>query len=184
MPFRMRQKRSPWKGLVGGLAGGLIGTIAMTQFQNAWTKAQRRLEKNQDQNQNGGSSGQKSEYVSTESENSTMKIAGKVAGWAGYQLSREQKKAASPFVHYGFGTVMGGLYGLSMETRELSRQQPALMGAGLGTSLFVFADEIAVPAFGLSGQSSSIGSHLYSLASHLVYGMTAEGVRRLTRSLL
>lgn len=184
MPLRMRKKNSPWKGLVGGLAGGLIGTIAMTQFQNAWTKAQQKLEKNKDQNQNGGSSGQSEVYVNTESENSTMKVAGKLAGLAGYQLSREQKEAASPFVHYGFGTVMGGLYGLSMETRELSRQQPALMGAGLGTSLFVFADEIAVPAFGLSGQASSIGAHLYSLASHVIYGITAEGVRRLTRSVL
>ncbi len=184
MIFRLRKKSSPWKGLVGGLAGGLIGTIAMTQFQNAWTKAQQKMEKRKEQNQNGDSSGQSEVYVKTESEDSTMKIAGKLAGLAGYQLSREQKKKASPFVHYGFGTMMGGLYGLSMETRELSRQNPALMGAGLGTSLFVVADEIAVPAFGLSGQSSSIGAHLYSLASHMIYGMTAEGVRRLTRSVL
>ncbi len=181
MKVRMRRKSSPWKGLVGGLAGGLIGTIAMTQFQNAWTKAQQKLDKDKD---GGGSSGESDVYVDTESEDSTMKMAGKLAGLAGYQLSREQKKKASPFVHYGFGTVMGGLYGLSMETRELSRQNPALMGAGLGTSLFVFADEIAVPAFGLSGDSSSFGVHLYSLASHMIYGMTAEGVRKLTRSVL
>src|SRR4051794_41126711 len=110
-----------------------------------------------------------------------MKAAGKVARAAGYELSHDQKKKASPVVHYGFGTVMGGIYGMAMESDQLRRQQPLLSGLGFGTGVFVFGDELAVPALGLSGQAeSSLATHLYGLASHLVYGMTAEGVRRLT----
>ena len=72
-----------------------------------------------------------------------------------------------------------------METRRFRPQPPLLAGAGFGTALVVGADEIAIPALGLSGQSeSSIGTHPYGLASHLVYGVTIEGVRRLTRRFL
>ena len=176
-----RRQTSPWKGLVAGLAGGLAATMAMTQFQNAWTKA---AEKIKGDGRNEGEEN-KGHSENSEAEDATMKAAGKVASVAGYPLSHDQKKKASPIVHYGFGTVMGGVYGVAMETRRLRRQPPLLAGAGFGTSLFVGADEIAVPALGLSGQSeSSIGTHLYGLASHLVYGVTAEGVRRLTRRFL
>lgn len=176
-----RKPPCAWKGLVGGLVGGLLATIAMTQFQNAWTKASHKLRSNQ----NGKGDNQQCGSAQPESEDATMKTAGKLAQVAGHQLSHEQKKKASPFVHYGFGTLIGGVYGLAMEDRQLRAQHPLLAGAGFGTALFVGADEIAIPALGLSGQSeSSIGTHLYGLASHLVYGMTAEGVRRLTRRFL
>jgi putative membrane protein len=182
MAIRMSQRRThPWKGLVAGLAGGLAATAVMTQFQNAWSKTSEKI-KNNSKNQEEGRQGHSEQ---PEAENATMKAAGKVAIIAGHPLSHEQKKKASPFVHYGFGTAMGGLYGVIMENRSLRRQQPILAGAGFGTGLFLLADEIAVPALGLSGQSeSSIGTHLYGLASHLVYGATTEGVRRLARKLL
>jgi len=176
-----KERPTPWKGLVGGIVGGLAATIVMTQFQNAWMKASEKLKSNSvDQ------VGKKDRSAQPESDEDTvMKTAGRVAQIAGYQLSREDKRKASPFIHYGFGTLMGGLYGVAVEHRQLRTKQPALLGAGFGTGLFLFADEIAIPALGLSGDSeSSIGTHLYGLASHLVYGMTAEGVRRLTRSML
>jgi uncharacterized membrane protein YagU involved in acid resistance len=55
-----------------------------------------------------------------------------------------------------------------------------------GAALFVAADEIVVPALGLSPQptESSISSHLYGLAAHLVYGVTTEVVRRGLRAAL
>jgi putative membrane protein len=177
--FRKRQP-SAWKGLVGGLAGGLVATVAMTQFQNLWAKASEKLDTDRkEQEDNKGHSSQ------PEAEDATMKAAGKAASVAGYQLSHEQKKKASPLFHYGFGTLMGGVYGVAMESRRLRKQQPLLTGAGFGGSVFLFADEIAVPALGLSGPTdSSIGTHLYGLASHLVYGISAEGVRRLARRYL
>jgi putative membrane protein len=176
-----RRRTSPWKGLVAGLAGGFAATVAMTQFQNAWTKAAEKIKgngRNQGEDNKGHS-------ANPDAEDATMKAAGKAAGVAGYQLSHDQKKKASPFVHYGFGTAMGALYGVAMESSQMRKQQPLLAGAGFGTGVFFFADEIAVPALGLSGQSeSSVGTHLYGLASHLVYGVTMEGVRRLTRRVL
>jgi putative membrane protein len=176
-----RRQSSPWKGLVAGLAGGLAATVAMTQFQNAWMKATEKIKgdgRNQGENNKGHSE-------DPQAEDATMKAAGKVANIAGYQLSHDQKKKASPLVHYGFGTAMGALYGLAMESRTLRKRQPLLAGAGFGTGVFLFGDEMAVPALGLSGQSeSSVATHLYGLASHLVYGVTAEGVRRLTRRVL
>jgi putative membrane protein len=45
------------------------------------------------------------------------------------------------------------------------------------------ADEIGVPALGLSGPPTQypLSVHLYALASHLVYGFTTELVRRTLR---
>lgn len=178
LKFIAKKRPSPWKGLLGGVVGGLAATIVMTQFQNAWIEASEKINSNTSDHDSMGHSRQPES-----DEDTVMKTAGRVAQIAGYQLSREQKKKASPFIHYGFGTLMGGLYGVAVESRQLRKQQPVLLGAGFGAGLFILTDEIAIPALNLSGESgSSIGTHLYGLASHLVYGMTAEGVRRLTRS--
>jgi putative membrane protein len=174
------RRPTPWKGLVAGFAGGLAATVAMTMFQNGWSKASEKLRSKgnkQDQSSTGNSQ-------QPEAEDATMKAAGKVAQSVGYRLSHDQKKKAAPFVHYGFGTAMGALYGLAMENRRLRKQKLLLLGSGFGSAVFLAADELAVPTLGLSAQSSSVGSHLYGLASHLVYGLSAEGVRRLTRRLL
>jgi hypothetical protein len=54
---------------------------------------------------------------------------------------------------------------------------PALIFA---SALFTAADEIAVPALGLSGKPEEYprASHLYGLASHLVYEVSTEMSRR------
>jgi len=61
-----------------------------------------------------------------------------------------------------------------------------LSGIGFGSVLFAGADEIAVPAAGLSGKptETSVSSHLYALASHIVYGLTAGAVRKAVRTTL
>lgn len=114
-----------------------------------------------------------------------MKAAGKIAEATGHHLSCEQKKKAGPVVHYGFGTAMGGLYGLAYEfaRRDIRSLHPGVGGSGYGTALFVGADEVAVPAFGLSQSASEapFSSHLYGWASHLVFGLTLEMVRKTVR---
>lgn len=69
----------------------------------------------------------------------------------GHKLSEAEKKWAGPAVHYGFGTA-----------------------------LWLGADEIAVPAFGLSGPPTEtpVSSHLSGLAAHLVYGLVTDLVKR------
>jgi hypothetical protein len=49
-----------------------------------------------------------------------------------------------------------------------------------GAALFALADEVAVPARGLSGKPSETPAsmHLYAAAAHCVYGMATEIARR------
>ena len=114
-----------------------------------------------------------------------MRVAGKGAESAGYTLSPEQKKKVAPLVHYGFGTAMGALYGTLTELgpREVSRH-PVLSGMGFGSVLFAGAAEIAVPSLGLSvaPAETPVSSHIYALASHLVYAATAGAVRKIVRA--
>ena len=173
-------KRSVWKGALAGAAAGLAGTIAMTQFQNLWSKASEKF------THNGGhdSSSKQSE---AEKEDATMKAAGKLAELARHRISRDEKKKAGPIIHYAFGTGMGAIYGALVEVgpRDL-RRHDLLSGLGFGSVLFAGADELVVPALGLSGKpsESAASSHLYGLASHLVYGVTAGAVRKALRTAL
>ncbi len=174
------RKQELWKGLVAGTAAGLVGTLAMTQFQNLWSKASEKLKANGNQQSSSNGSAQ-------ESEDATMKVAGNAAEATGHHLSHEEKKKAGLFVHYGFGTGMGTLYGTIVELgpREL-RRHALLSGIGFGGMLFAGADEIATPALGLSGKPSETpaSSHAYALASHIVYGLTAGAVCKAVRAAL
>ena len=170
---------SAWKGLVAGAAAGFLGTIAMTQFQNAW----RKLSENKQAGDGGPNQSSSRARHSEQNENATMKAAGKLARLAGRELTREQKGTASPFIHYGFGTAMGALYGMAIEAapRNVRRQRFPLVGGLFGSALFLGADEIAVPAAGLSQGAPSPATHLYGWLSHLVYGVGTEFVRRKIR---
>ncbi len=178
-----RQRPCAWKGLVAGLAGGVAATVVMTQFQNAWNKASAALQPTDRGETNNGQNGD-----SNNKEDATMKAAGKVAAVAGRTLSHEEKKKAGPVIHYGFGTAVGALYGLAYEftPRPVRSLHPALAGGGYGTALFLGADEIAVPALGLSEAPSETpwSAHVCGWASHLVYGLTLEMVRNTVRESL
>ena len=55
-----------------------------------------------------------------------------------------------------------------------------------GTAVWLGADEVAVPAFGLAGPpwEHPASVHARALTAHLVYGVATEGVRRLVRRIL
>jgi uncharacterized membrane protein YagU involved in acid resistance len=59
-------------------------------------------------------------------------------------------------------------------------------GAPFGAAVWLIADEIVVPAIGLSksGKEYPLSTHVYAFASHLVYGITTEVVRRTVRRAL
>lgn len=175
-----RNERSAWKGLLAGAAGGLVGTIVMTQFQKGWQKAAEKRRFGDIRN------GETSSLASAreQKEDATEKAAGKLARAAGRELTYEQKKQASPLVHYGFGTAMGALYGMAMETspRGVRAQRIPFFGSIFGSALFLGADEMAVPVMGLAEAAEGPSSHLYGWASHVVYGLTAEFVRRQVRN--
>jgi len=171
------RERSFPKGILAGLVGGLIGTVVMTEFQNAWSKASAALSRRQ-------AAVEQSSHEQPQSEDATMKAAGKLAELVGARLSYDQKKKLGPVVHYGFGTLQGAAYGAAMELFGVRGGfAPAL---SLGVGLFALADELAVPALGLSGRPGEypLSAHLYGLASHLVYGISTEAARRGLRAAL
>lgn len=179
---RIRRERSLWKGAVAGIAAGVAATVVMTQFQNLWNLVSDRMKSDEDRAQET----QQQEPQESD-EAATSKVVGKIADLSGYNLSDDQKQKGGVAVHYGFGTTMGALYGVTMEMAPWKvKAREALAGLGFGAALFIGADEVMVPALGLSGKPGDqpFGSHLYGLTSHLVYGMSAEGIRCLVRRFL
>lgn len=174
------RQRELGKAVLAGLAGGLIGSFAMNQFQNAWSKASKAFKKDSAQRSQEKSQQQNEQ----QSEDATMKAAGKIAGVAGRQLSHVQKAKFGPVVHYSFGTLQGGIYGAVTELA--GTRGGVVSGITFGAALFGLADELAVPALGLSGKptESPLSSHLYALASHLVYGISTDAVQRGLRAIL
>ncbi len=172
----MSRRRSVWKGAAAGAIGGLAASWVMSEFQAAWSAIGRRI-------QEDGNSGQLQSEQGTESEDATMKTAGAIGEQVLHRpLTRDEKKESSPFVHYAFGASIGGAYGAAAEKLP---QVTTGFGLPFGTAVFVGADEVAVPALGLASQPPSttkVQDHIYSLASHLVYGATTELVRRGVRA--
>jgi predicted lipid-binding transport protein (Tim44 family) len=162
------------RGLAAGLAGGLVASVVMDAFQALASPLLSRLQ---------GGSGQSSSGQDG-SEPTTVRAAEAVSeGVLGHQLSGEEKELAGPAVHYATGIALGGAYGVAavIEPR-------VTVGAGLpyGAAVAVVMDEALVPAVGLSGPpwASPASTHAYALASHLVFGLTVEVVRRGVHDLL
>lgn len=200
---RNGDKANVLKGVVSGLVGGLVASWVMEEFQAAWTKisadlsesetengtnASQRNESQQEQNAQGADSSAEQQGQSSngngEEEPATVKTAEAISeGLFGHRLSKNEKKIAGDAVHYAFGTAVGGIYGGLAEVKpELS------VGVGLpfGTVFWLVADEAAVPLLGLSKSPKEypVSTHVYALASHLVYGVTTDIVRRGVRSVL
>jgi hypothetical protein len=164
--------RSPnaYRGLLFGAIAGATAAWAMNQFQSLLSKAtQPRPHSNS--------------APSEQPDDATMKAADRIARGVRFRpLSRQEKSIAGPVLHYAFGTAMGALYGL---TAEYFPEARAGFGTIFGTLLFALADETAVPLAGFSGKPADapVSSHLRALASHVVYGASAEAVRAtLTRA--
>jgi putative membrane protein len=176
---------SVWKGVVAGLAGGLVASWTMNQFQAAWTRIQEGSE-----NSHGAQSMQPSEGSSGDSQDAndqddaTVKVAKIISTEVlGHELQESEKKPAGAAVHYAFGTVTGGLYGA---LAEVTPQVTTGAGVPFGAAFWLLADEISVPLLGLSKGPTEypVSTHAYALASHLVYGATAELSRRAIRHVL
>jgi putative membrane protein len=69
---------------------------------------------------------------------------------------------------------------------EVTPQVTAAGGLPFGAGFWLLADEISVPLLGLSKGPTEypVSTHVYALASHLVYGVTAELGRRAVRNVL
>jgi putative membrane protein len=130
-----------------------------------------------------GSTGDQSEDMK-EPDDATVETA-KVISRAvfDHELQEREKKAAGAVVHYAFGTATGGLYGA---LAEVTPQVTTAAGLPFGAAFWLIADEVSVPMLGLSKGPTEypVSTHVYALASHLVYGVTAEFSRRALRQVL
>jgi|SRR5690349_25108808 len=183
------------KGLVAGLAGGLVASWTMNQFQAAWTRIAEGFEKphgaqsmqptegpNPDDEILDLSHAQSQSNESKENQDDATVETAKVISKNvfGHELQESEKRSAGAAVHYAFGTLTGGLYGAMA---EVAPQVTAGTGVPFGAAFWLAADEVTVPALGLAKGPAAypLSTHVYALASHLVYGATAELTRRCVR---
>ncbi len=168
----MSKESSPniWEGMAAGFVGGIVASYMMGQFQVLW--AHYAAEKKS-----------KGRARKSRREPTTVKAASAISeGVFDHKLTTAQKKLAGPAVHYAMGATSGAVYGAAAELAP-----DVTVGAGLpfGAAVWLVADDITLPAVGLAKwpQEYPLSTHLYALASHLVYGLTTEAVRRAVRSI-
>lgn len=175
-----------WKGLLAGLIGGLVASWTMNRFQDVWSKlsennpqAESARSVEHDEEKEQPANGDKQEEDDT-----TVKAASAISeGLFDHKLTKDEKKIAGPAVHYALGTGVGGLYGA---VAEVVPQVTSGAGLPFGMAFWLVVDETAVPLLGLSKGPAEypVSTHTYALTSHLVFGLTAEVVRRSVRKVL
>lgn len=175
--LKHRQKKPHiGRGILIGLIAGLAASWTMNRFQAIWSewpahndakKKERQLEESSSNNEN--------QY------DATVKAAAAVSeGLFEHQLTPAEKKIARPVVHYAVSGLGGIVYCLASEFfPEVTRG----FGLPYGTAFWLVVDEGMVPLLGLAKGPTqySLSTHAYALASHLVFGATAESTRRLLR---
>jgi uncharacterized membrane protein YagU involved in acid resistance len=176
---RRRVLRGTLAGIAGGLAASWIMNVFMTSLGGKITQS---LMSDEDKLQQQLKQQQK-EQSSEPEEDATMKAAEGIVHTVsrGQHLSHEEREKAGPIVHYAFGALVGGLYGALAECSDWTSVG---FGTAFGTILFVGADLIAVPAFGLgpSPTEQPAAAQATPLAAHLVYGATTDLLRRAIRA--
>ena len=149
-----------------GIAGGLAASFVMSKFQTGWKTLAREFDPDS------------AERQAKEGESATVKAANRVSqSTTGAPVPEPQKETAGEAVHYGFGALLGGLYGAAS---SVAPQVRTGFGTIFGTAVWAVADEIAVPAADLTKPPQQVPSsqHLYSIVSHVLFGAVLEGSRR------
>ena len=175
--MRSNQKQPKiWRGILVGLIAGLAASWAMDRFQDVWLAVSQ-----SDDSQKKEDVARASEASQESQDDATVKAASAISeGLFEHKLTKAEKKIAGPAVHYAVGATSGIVYGIASEFLP-----EVTVGFGLpyGTAFWLVVDEGAVPLLRLSKPPTAYpaSTHIYAFASHLVFGATAEGVRRLLR---
>ena len=99
----------------------------------------------------------------------------------GAHLRRADRPAGGAAVHYVTGALTGAAYGAFAEV------QPGVTrwrGLAFGLACATLIDQIAVPLAGFARPAwrYTLRTHLYAFASHAVFGVVTEAVRKAVRS--
>ena len=179
------------KGLAAGVVGGLAAAWAMNQFQALWGRLAEGEERphgaqslQQGTPEHGVGRELQERGSDEEEDNAAVRAANAVSEAVfDHRLTKAEKETGGMVAHYAMGAASGAIYGAAAEVFP-----SATVGAGLpfGAAVWLVADEMVVPALGLSKPPAEypLSIHAYSLASHLVYGLTAELVRGAVRRAL
>jgi putative membrane protein len=149
-------KASLWKGLLAGMIGGIAATAAKSLAEKFYPPR-----------------------VHGEPE-PPQKLAETIAG---HSLDAHTAAAASETIHWGFGAAAGAAYGALAEFYPAAT---AKEGATFGLALMSLTHEKALPALGLSAPpgEQTEREQTSEAASHVLYGVVTERVRRFVRPLL
>jgi hypothetical protein len=148
----------------------------MSEVQRLWT----RMVEGDAPESAGGRHDARDWQERSEHQNSNEVAAQTLARYIlGRRLTRPELRFAAPLVHYLFGGAMGAIYGAYAERRYADAS-----GMRFGTTVWLAADELAMPLLGLSDSTARrpLEMHLQSLVAHLVYGTTTEMTRRSVRA--
>lgn len=162
-------------GALAGAVGGLAGTLAMNYAQRLWTIVADR----ERPTSAAGKHDARDWQERSEGQNSNEMAAHALArATIDRDLTPRELAIASSLLHFGFGAAMGALHGVRAEMG--SRPSSGLI---FGTTVWLCADEIAMPLAGLSESTLKrpLEMHVQSLVAHLAYGAVVERVRRFSR---
>jgi putative membrane protein len=180
-----------YKGAVAGFAGGLAASFVMNQFQALWGKLlanEERPHGAQSLQQGSPDHGIGRELaergVDDPDDDATARTGNAVAELVLHRhLTKYEKEKAGTVVHYAFGAGSGAIYGAMAEFVPAAT---ACEGTAFGAAVWLMADEVVVPAVGLSRKPTDypLSIHVHAFAAHIVYGLTTEVVRRAVRRAL
>jgi putative membrane protein len=150
------REKSIAKGLFAGLIGGLVATAAKSLAEKIYPPR-------------------------THGEPEPPEMLAEKLG--GHELSGPAKAFAAGTIHWGFGATAGAAYGALAEYFPAATDKD---GASFGLALATLTHEGALPAMGLSAdpEDQTSREHTSEMATHLIFGVVTETVRRFVRGLL
>lgn len=182
---------SIYKGIAAGATAGLVASYVMNQFQSAWGKLMENEERShgaQSLQQGSPDHGIGRELeergVDEPDDNAAVRTGNAISELVfEHHLTKSEKEKAGTIAHYAMGTTSGAIYGAVAEVMPAAT---VCEGTAFGAAVWLIADEVIVPASGLSRKPTDYPAsiHAYAFTSHLVYGLTTELVRRAVRRAL
>lgn len=155
-----------WKSSICGALGGLAGAWAMQHFRILW-------ERRPDASPESGIFGfdEEADIKSVDQVCSLLSLPA---------VSEPEALRAAMLLHYGYGAFAGAAYG-AMRRKLLETE--AGSGLTFGLALWLFGDELAITAAGLSDPATRKASaHVSALFAHLLFGgLTAASQRLLSK---
>jgi putative membrane protein len=144
------------KGLLAGLIGGLVATAAKTLAEKIYPPR-------------------------THGEPEPPEVLAE--NFAGHELVGTQKEVATEAIHWGFGALAGAAYGALAEYYPAATAKD---GAGFGMALSSLTHGTMLPAMGFAAvpEEQTTRERTSEMASHVVYGVVTETVRRVVRKML